>query len=138
MGSPHVGRLFMYAAVVITGVLFSVTGAVDHVPGLADLTESLRPKAPTTAAIPDDSEEQLLMIYFGASTCGWCARPDTHELLRRAAFALRETAEGDNLGFLAIGVALDRDMEAGLDHLRLIGIFNQVSAGYSWANVGAI
>lgn len=139
MRSPSAGRLFAgCAAVVIVGFLLGGTGALEYIPGLAHITEASRSKTSSPSAIPGEDGEQLVMVYYGASGCVWCARSETHELLRRAASALRETAEDEAIGFVAIGVAADRDLDAGLDHLRLLGIFEQVVSGYGQASVGAI
>lgn len=119
------------------GSVLVLTGALDSVIGFVGITQATRPADSIPAAIPGN-EEQIVMVYFGASNCTWCIRPRTHDLLRRAASSLRETAEENAIGFVAMGVALDRQAEAGLDHLLFLGIFDQVASGYGYANAGAI
>jgi hypothetical protein len=139
IGAPSFRLLLLgCTAAAIAGFLLSATGAIDRVPGISRIFGAPRSEGARPTEVPTVDAEQLVMIYFGASDCIWCARPETHELLRRAAAALRQTAEDDEVGFVAIGVALDRDLEAGLDHLRSLGIFDQMLSGSGRANVGAI
>lgn len=81
---------------------------------------------------------QLVMIYFGSAHCAWANDPDGPALVQQVKSSLEAQARRRGWSFEAVGVALDWEPEEGLEHLRRFGRFDEVSAGYSWANMLAL
>lgn len=82
----------------------------------------------------------LIAFVITESDCGWSALPSTMEAVGSIREALR-SAYGDSYAQVTVvGVALDRNLDAGLRFLadlgkgRLDGAFDQVSVGGSWLN----
>lgn len=79
---------------------------------------------------------RLTAYFFGGSGCGSCRS----EPLKTALAALRDSlqrAHGDAYTAVSVvGVAIDGDIEGGLDYLRSIGLasFDEVSTGNGWTN----
>ena len=140
--SRSVKRLLGCCFLVGLGFLASVSGVADYIPGFGHLAGVLRPAPASSTAAGDsirpEQSEQLVMIYFGASSCGWCTLPETHALIEVVWSSLRETARERSLDLVTLGVAMDDNVEAGLSHLRSMGNFDQVSSGYGWANVASV
>jgi hypothetical protein len=81
--------------------------------------------------------EQLVMVYVGSARCVWANDPQLPKLVEQAKLALETQAARRGWSFEAIGIAVDWIPEEGLDHLRRLGRFDEVSAGYGWANLAA-
>lgn len=82
---------------------------------------------------PSDGTE-LVVVYFGGSTCGWCYTDEAKTAVRAAVLALRDRAHAEGKAFAYVGVANDWDLEAGLDFLRDSGPFDEVVVGRNWFN----
>lgn len=77
---------------------------------------------------------QLAMIYFGSAHCAWASSPRLPRAVRTIETALATAARDRGWGFEAIGVALDWNPIEGIDHLRTVGAFDEVSSGENWGN----
>lgn len=77
---------------------------------------------------------QLLLLFFGSSTCGFSNDPRLPSLLRQAKADVAAQASDEDLNFWTIGVALDWSLQAGEDHLDKFGYFDETSIGSNWAN----
>lgn len=81
---------------------------------------------------------ELAFVFIGSSTC----RPSNHELLpasvEQAKLLLRERAVRSGRSFTTVGIARDWSVEAGLEHLRRFGRFDEVVAGRNWINIGLL
>ncbi len=82
----------------------------------------------------------LVAYVFTASDCGWSAMPESMEAIGNVRDELR-TAHGDSYANITVvGVALDHDVQAGVDFLAKISdgamdsAFDQISVGESWLN----
>lgn len=82
--------------------------------------------------------EQLVMVYVGASSCGWSNAPGVSKAVKALKRALAAHAQAEGMSFKAVGVALDWNPEVGVKHLRKFGLFDEISAGYNWGNSLAI
>lgn len=80
--------------------------------------------------------EEIVVIYVGSSRCSWCARPELPRYVAQAVEAIRAERRASARVTL-IGVAVETDPSAGLDHLRRVAPFDQVTAGGGWLNDGA-
>jgi hypothetical protein len=77
---------------------------------------------------------QLLVVYFGSPTCGYCTQPAFKAALRHLGPLLegQATASGRRLHLAA--VAVEWDALAGVEYLRELGRFDEVIAGAKWLN----
>ncbi len=103
---------------------------------------------PTPGATADDGRylpayrrvagPQILMVYVGNSQCVWSEDASLPDAVERIKVRLAEQAEKQGMSFKAVGVALDWQAEAGLEHLENFGRFDEISSGYNWANTLAL
>lgn len=100
------------------------------VPALAP--ESYLPSART------DTGEELALIFVGSSRCRWSNRPELPGLVRQAKLAIRDRAQAEEVGFVAIGIARDAVASAGIRHLAEYGDFDELTAGRGWLNAGVL
>jgi hypothetical protein len=80
---------------------------------------------------------QLRFIYFGKKSCPWCQREETKEIVRAAKAAIAALAEGHGMSFHSAGVGLDWSASDGIEYIMSVGSFDEVAAGYGWANAYA-
>lgn len=80
----------------------------------------------------------VVMAYFGGTTCFACNIPEFKAALDRAKVQLAERADRDGKTFVALGVALDQSVESGLQFLAGAGPFDEVSAGRNWFNSASL
>ena len=97
------------------------------------------PPAPTsvsTAQVPSDQgdDTRLWFVYIGSPDCPWSTLPETQEAVRSLKNRLWRYAVDENMGFTALGVVNAVDFDAGLDHLRPLGRFDNVSIGEPRSN----
>lgn len=110
--------------------------AATHVPLLRSAREAL---GPTASFAPDyGPSDQLMFLYFASSTCSWCTRPETPGIIRTALEDVSAAAAANDLGFVSVGVALDWIPARGVEYLQGVAEFQQISAGYRWANIAAV
>ena len=77
---------------------------------------------------------EMVLVYFGASTCVPCHDDDFKAALEDAKLALFERAEAEGKSFAAVGVAVDHSVEDGLAFLTESGRFDEVVVGRNWFN----
>jgi hypothetical protein len=85
------------------------------------------------AAVDGATANERVLIYFGASTCRPSQDPALAADVRAIRRALRESRR-----LVAIGVAVDNDVQAGLAHLSSVDAFDEVLSGHGWANEGVL
>ena len=81
---------------------------------------------------------EILLVAIVASGCYWSNLPETAEAVRMAKDLVAAQAEAKGVGFVAMGVARDVRVEAGLKHLERHGPFDEVIAGRGWLNSGVL
>lgn len=89
-----------------------------------------------SGSIATGETEEVVLVYTGSSSCGWSNVPELPGLVERLKRDLRAWSTDRELEFMAIGIARDINVSAGLRHLDSLGSFDEVMAGRSWANVG--
>lgn len=118
------GLLFAAAWLVTFGILQSAPLRREPSQSRQPLPEPAAPAAEWT------------LVYIGSSTC----TPSNAPQLARASAELRELlaarAARNGTTFSTLGIARDRQVRAGLRHLRRHGEFDEVIAGRSWSNLG--
>lgn len=60
----------------------------------------------------------LLVVYIGSSRCPWCRDPKLPGLLEAVHGWAMAYADSLGMGYRMVGLAVDRQAESGLDHLR--------------------
>jgi len=85
-------------------------------------------------------ETEILMIYIGSSTCGFCKDerlPGYISDIRTELWErVRSSSPKNELSFFTMGISKDWDVEGGLNHLIEMGPFHEVMTGKSWNNTG--
>lgn len=98
----------------------------------------LDPASIYTPRWQSDTGPQLVMIYFGSAGCAWSNQPGLSEAVEALKMRLAGFAEQQSMGFKAVGVAFDWDLESGVDHLRKYGRFDEIATGSHWGNTLAM
>ncbi|MCE2901381.1 MAG: TlpA family protein disulfide reductase [Gemmatimonas sp.] len=83
------------------------------------------------------SGRQVIAVYFGASWCKPCDRPDMKEAVRRMKPMLLAQAVKHGAFFSAMGVALDRDLAKALTFLTPNGAFDEYVIGSDLTSLAA-
>ncbi|RME20760.1 MAG: hypothetical protein D6800_12840 [Candidatus Zixiibacteriota bacterium] len=81
--------------------------------------------------------DELVVVYISASNCESCLRDDFKTALETMKRLLAEQASNAGLGFVAQGVALDWDVDAGYQFLKAFGAFDEIVVGRNWFNIAA-
>ena len=120
-----------------------VTGALGAVAFGTAFFVTSAVQAPRPAAEFDNFEalgpsRHVVAIFVASSTCGASEFPGLHEALRDIRYTLGARARDGETRFVSVGVALDDDPWRGTEFLKTFGPFDEVLAGGSWLNTGAI
>jgi len=94
----------------------------------------------STRVTVSSSEEgrEILLAYVGRSDCVWSQDPSLPGLLRQVHGMIQDRARALNIRYRAVGIALDREPESGLRHLRQVGpMFTEVASGGQWLSLFA-
>lgn len=84
------------------------------------------------------SNNEINFIYIGSSNCKFSNTSAIYESVKQLKYLLSKRAEDLSLDYSAIGIAIDRIPEVGLDHLNNFGQFDEVISGNSWRNAGTL
>ena len=76
-------------------------------------------------------ERQLVLIYLGSPTCGFCTDPAYRSLIIEAKERLAQLVARP-VSFLTIGVSVDNYVKAGLAFLEQVGDWDEVVVGNGW------
>lgn len=80
------------------------------------------------------SGEEVVMVFVGSATCGFCTSPRMAPLVREAAASLRERATSEDAALVLVGVAMDWVPGQGWRFLQSILNFDEVVIGRRWLN----
>jgi len=125
-----------FAATIIGMVAVSCGAALGYI-GAAryasmDTSSGYRPSARL------EPGPELALIYIGSASCGASNREALPGHVEKAKLAVQEAARRSGMRFVAVGVARDLRVEAGLQHLHKFGRFDEVMTGRGWMNIGAL
>lgn len=81
---------------------------------------------------------ELLAILVTSSTCSAASDEAFHETFERAIHKLRSYASVHEKHLATLGVAVDWDIDQGLQALRKLGRFDEIAAGRKWLNSTAL
>jgi hypothetical protein len=84
-----------------------------------------------------ETGDELVLVFVGASHCAFSNLPDLSERIKTAKEILQRQAESVDQRFVAVGIAVDMDPGAGLEHLEGFGAFDEVNSGRGWYGMGA-
>ena len=82
-------------------------------------------------------DQELVLVYFGAASCGWCNSPCLPGVIDSAMVAVRDHAVARGASFSAVGISVDWDAKSGAAHLDKIGRFDEIAAGRNAFGLGA-
>jgi len=116
---------------VLIWTIVVVLGAVVGVRQLA--TGDARNGAPSFRGGPE-----LLAILFTSATCAAANEEDFPDLYDRVIRRLRADATTHEVHLATMGVAIDWDIDAGLQALRRLGRFDEIAVGRNWLNSTAL
>jgi hypothetical protein len=124
-----------FRATIVAGIAAVLSGAA---------VASWRPpsRGDSAAASPMDSSEgvfrqehEIVLLYVGRASCGWCRRPEMHVALDEAREVLRSRLIAAGWKFKTYGVGIDYSPQQSLDHLQRMGPFDAISAGDGWRSL---
>lgn len=78
--------------------------------------------------------EEINFIYIGSSQCGFSNNDEMFAAVDKSIYKVKTVTDSLNLGFSALGIAAEWDVESGLQHLNNISKFNEISIGNNWGN----
>jgi hypothetical protein len=133
---PSKLQRFLLSTILIAGLIsvFSLVRAFTTPPPLP--RGRLLKVGDTLARLPPIAiERSVIVIGYSTPDRGRVAR--LAKALRTIEYRMMHGAEGETRTFSTVGVALDADVTAGLDWLRRLGAFSEVSIGRGWGSTGA-
>lgn len=77
---------------------------------------------------------QLLAVYFGSPTCGFCTQPAFKAAIRRVGPLLAAQAAARAQTFHWAAVAVAWNAREGFEYLAELGPFDEIAAGGQWWN----
>ncbi len=129
--------LYLLLGITLFGVAF-LGAYLGQVPAPEISVEWEAGQARYTPSYSAVDGRELAFVYIGSSGCAASNRPFLPETVKQLKLLIEEQARNRGRSFVAIGVARDWDVEAGLEHLEKFGPFDQVMAGRNWLNIGAL
>lgn len=85
-----------------------------------------------------DRNQELNLVYIGASWCQPCLEESLKQTLEELKIALYKVAESHNMNYSVIGVANDESLNDGWNFLQSSGYFDEIIIGKNWLNTGSI
>jgi len=79
---------------------------------------------------------EYVFIYVGSSKCIYSNGYEFYKFVRDVKYQLYKRLTDNNLGFHTIGISAEADPNAGINHLRNFGNFNEFISGSGWNNSG--
>lgn len=80
---------------------------------------------------------ELVMVYLTSYSCSWSQQPDVIESTKTIKRRLAAYADSVDRPFSAVGVSMGSDVEAGIEHLRKYGAFDELIVGRGNHNTAA-
>lgn len=77
---------------------------------------------------------EIVLVYVGSSTCPICKKKQVPNFVKKIKEVMLFYADSLDYGFKSIGVSQDFDIEKGIEHLNLIGKFDEISTGNGYSN----
>ena len=115
------------------------SGEPDSIPAAFRISNKGARRAPVNP-FASANGTHLIGFVVTASDCGWSTRPEGMDAIRTIRARMRSMHGGAYAQVSTIGVALDKDIDAGLRFLSKLGegkpsgAFDQIVVGGSWLN----
>jgi hypothetical protein len=81
---------------------------------------------------------ELVLVYLGRPSCGFCQDPAYRLLLQEAKERLAEKARALRMPLRTIGVSAGRSVAEGVVFLEEAGAWHEIIVGSDWSNSGVI
>lgn len=78
------------------------------------------------------SKEIYVVYYFGATSCGFCNRPDNIEKIKK--IKIDFSKKHPNLNIKYVMVCMDKDIKEGLKFIKKYGYWDEISIGNFYHN----
>lgn len=131
--------VYLFLGVALFGLAF--LGAYAGTIPVPELSIEWEPPPGESRYTPNyDAPEgrELAFIYIGSSGCAASNRLFLPGAIKQLKLLVQKQARARGRSFVAIGVAKDWNVEAGLGHLSKFGNFDMVMSGRNWLNIGAL
>jgi hypothetical protein len=118
-------------------ILFRANGRSDErrvrpLPALASVDGGGEPAVVDSSG--DAVRSEVVLIYIGRSRCSWCRQPETKKAFARAQEVVSQQALARGADLHVLGVSLDDDVTAGMEHLSEFGALDELAVGGGWLN----
>ena len=140
MNARHTGSVVGIAFFVALAAMFGLTlwGIIPSLDVAVSWPATNRENsARYVPSFSEPQDQELVLVYFGAASCGWCNNPRLPGVIDSAIVAVRDHAAARGASFSAVGISVDWDAKAGVAHLDKIGRFDEIAAGRSAFGLGA-
>lgn len=77
---------------------------------------------------------ELILIYVGSSQCKFSNLDSVSNYVSNVIARIESQARARDLAFRSVGIAVDTDLNEGINHLGNTGDFDQISVGAGWDN----
>ncbi len=128
-GSDVHARMWLWRGLALFSVAFLVSAAAKNFA----VRRTTAAKTPQPQVV-NVSGRQLVLVYIGQSTCGWCNDPELPALLRVIHDSARSVASARERIVIMQGVSVDRRALVGIEHLNKIASFDEIYSGGWWTN----
>lgn len=96
------------------------------------------PAVTSVSAAPSGTTSEVHLVYVGSSTCGSSNVDELVGWLRDVEDRVANQAEEGGYAFTTTGIAKDRIVANGLNHLQKYQSFDQVATGRGWMGMGSL
>lgn len=105
--------------------------------GLSFVVAGWRQGSPEVYAAASSGNERLLIVV-ASSGCAYSNAEELPAIFDEIKKSVAASAAAQSKRFVTVGIAKDIDASAGYEHLKRFGQFDEVIAGRSWLNLGAL
>ncbi|MCY3630804.1 MAG: hypothetical protein F4100_01045 [Rhodothermaceae bacterium] len=135
----HGSRLWwlLSVVVVIGGFLLGSTGLLPGIPSIEIHWPTESSMSGYIPSYADTLSPEIMMIYIGSSTCGYCNDSDLPAQIEAIKLGLQNKASERRWHFTATGVSIDWSTSEGVKHLDKFGLFDEIMTGRKWKGRGA-
>jgi hypothetical protein len=83
-----------------------------------------------------NTNKQIVLVYFGCSTCAAANNPDLIKYYSKIKESIQRRVVEKEINFTTIGISNDYLIQDGLNHLEKFDNFNEVAIGNGMSNSG--
>ena len=83
-----------------------------------------------------DTNREIVLIYFGCSTCGPSNNPELKNYYNNIKEKLLLSSKDKKINFTTIGISNESSVTEGLTHLEKFDSFNEIAVGNRMSNLG--